>query len=62
MYNVTLGGIDWSQPLNHKTEEELVLNWDDDVAENNDSDSPPLSMKLDGKNTDDGKLMEKDGK
>ena len=49
--------------MTHQTEEELVLNWDDD-DEHEDTDSPPLSMKLDKKEvTDDLKETqpEKDG-
>ncbi|XP_024225203.1 dmX-like protein 2 isoform X2 [Bombus impatiens] len=50
------GIVDWSRPVTHQTEEELVLNWDDDddVAEHEDADSPPLSMKLDKKEITDG--------
>ncbi|KAK9294166.1 hypothetical protein QLX08_011144 [Tetragonisca angustula] len=44
--------IDWSQPMTHQTEEELVLNWEDD-DEHEDTDSPPLSMKLDKKEVTD---------
>ncbi|KAL7295893.1 hypothetical protein TKK_0010937 [Trichogramma kaykai] len=39
--------FDWSQP-EVKKEDELQLNWDDD-AENDDDESPPMSMKLDKK-------------
>nr|XP_034195929.1 dmX-like protein 2 isoform X5 [Osmia lignaria] len=45
--------LDWSEPVTKQTEDELVLNWEDDEAEQGDSDSPPLSMKLDKKETDD---------
>ncbi|XP_046141550.1 dmX-like protein 2 isoform X4 [Osmia bicornis bicornis] len=45
--------LDWSEPVTKQTEDELVLNWDDEEAEQGDSDSPPLSMKLDKKETDD---------
>lgn len=60
-----LGIVDWSRPVTHQAEEELVLNWDDDddVAEHEDADSPPLSMKLDKKEITDGsKETEKSGK
>lgn len=41
--------------MTRQTEDELVLNWDDnDEIENDDGDSPPLSMKLDKKETIDG--------
>ncbi|XP_034195928.2 rabconnectin-3 alpha isoform X4 [Osmia lignaria lignaria] len=45
--------LDWSEPVTKQTEDELVLNWEDDEVEQGDSDSPPLSMKLDKKETDD---------
>ncbi|XP_033329143.2 rabconnectin-3 alpha isoform X7 [Megalopta genalis] len=56
------GLFDWSQPVSGKTEDELVLNWDDDVTEANDVDSPPLSMKLDGIETDESKVRENEEK
>lgn len=40
--------------MTRQTEDELVLNWDDNEIENDDGDSPPLSMKLDKKETIDG--------
>ncbi|XP_053977802.1 dmX-like protein 2 isoform X7 [Hylaeus volcanicus] len=53
------GIVDWSEPASRKSDEELVLNWDDDAVENDDNDSPPMSMKLDRK---DSKSSEKDEK
>ncbi|XP_076387678.1 rabconnectin-3 alpha isoform X3 [Megachile rotundata] len=45
--------VDWSQPVTRQTEDELVLNWDDDdnAADHDDADSPPMSMKLDKKSS-----------
>ncbi|KAJ8668951.1 hypothetical protein QAD02_000210 [Eretmocerus hayati] len=41
--------FDWSQPV-VKQEDELVLNWDDGPADDdNDDESPPMSMSLDKK-------------
>lgn len=39
------GSFDWSQPVIGDTKDELVLNWDNEVEE--EEDSPPMSMKLD---------------
>lgn len=41
--------------------EELVLNWDDDNADNEDGDSPPLSMKLDGNQNGNVSKLDKEG-
>lgn len=43
----TVSALDWSQPVEKKSDD-LVLNWDDDPADN-DEESPPMSMKLDQK-------------
>ncbi|XP_015601429.1 dmX-like protein 2 isoform X2 [Cephus cinctus] len=42
-------GMDWSEPVKSRTDDELVLKWDDDddPVDNEDADSPPMSMKLD---------------
>ncbi|XP_026671187.1 dmX-like protein 2 isoform X4 [Ceratina calcarata] len=48
--NDTVETMDWSEPVTKQTDDELVLNWDDD-AENEDGDSSPLTMKLDKKET-----------
>ncbi|XP_043498193.1 dmX-like protein 2 isoform X6 [Polistes fuscatus] len=45
------GTTDWSQPIMRENEE-LVLNWDDDNADNENDDSPPLSMKVGGNQND----------
>lgn len=62
-----LGTIDWSEPVSARSDEQLVLNWEDDDAVedgDDDTDSPPLSMKLDKKETkgNDTKSLEKEGK
>lgn len=44
--------LDWSQSSKHIEEDNLELNWDDDVGEGDDADSPPMSMKLDEKKED----------
>lgn len=44
--------FDWSQSSKHIEEDKLELNWDDDVDEGDDTDSPPMSMKLDKKRED----------
>lgn len=41
--------------------EELVLNWDDDNADNEDGDSPPLSMKMDGNQNGTVNKLDKEG-
>lgn len=46
IFTESASSFDWSQPV-VKKEDELVLNWDDDA--DNDDESPPMSMKLDKK-------------
>jgi len=42
--------LDWSQSTRRIEEDKLELNWDDDDAgEDEDADSPPMTMKLDDK-------------
>ncbi|XP_020293117.1 dmX-like protein 2 isoform X3 [Pseudomyrmex gracilis] len=41
--------FDWSQSGRRMDEDKLELNWDDDAGEDEDADSPPMSMKLDKK-------------
>lgn len=43
----------WSQGTRRMEEDKLELNWDDDVGESEDADSPPMSMKLDKKEEED---------
>lgn len=38
-----------------------MLEWDDDAIENDNTESPPLSMKLDRKESNDAKSSEKEG-
>ncbi|XP_066592575.1 dmX-like protein 2 [Prorops nasuta] len=50
----SLQSMDWSTPASEwgkKKDDELVLNWDDDPVNNEDADldSPPLTMKMDRK-------------
>ncbi|XP_012281901.1 dmX-like protein 2 isoform X2 [Orussus abietinus] len=51
---------DWSQPVTRQTDDELDLKWDDEHAENDDDESPPMSMKLDKKEAVNGEIVEKD--
>lgn len=53
------GATDWSEPVTKKDNDELVLNWDDGPAEDDDLESPPMTMKLDRKDSD--KSEEKNG-
>ncbi|XP_014484134.1 PREDICTED: dmX-like protein 2 [Dinoponera quadriceps] len=48
--------FDWSQSGRRMEEDKLELNWDDDPADGDDADSPPMSMKLDKKEDDTHKL------
>ena len=51
---------DWSEPVSTKKDDELVLNWDDGPAEDDDLESPPMTMKLDRKESE--AKSDKDGK
>ncbi|XP_019697978.1 dmX-like protein 2 isoform X2 [Harpegnathos saltator] len=44
--------FDWSQNSRRIEEDKLELNWDDDPVDDDDADSPPMSMKLDRKEED----------
>lgn len=51
--------FDWSQPV-VAASEELTLKWDDEPEEN-DVESPPMSMKLDAKRKESNDKGDKDG-
>ncbi|KAG5343356.1 DMXL2 protein, partial [Acromyrmex heyeri] len=55
--------FDWSQNSKRMEEDKLELNWDDDeTGEGEDTDSPPMSMKLDKKEQDNVHKSENDNK
>ncbi|XP_011258516.2 dmX-like protein 2 isoform X2 [Camponotus floridanus] len=52
--------FDWSQSTKRIEEDKLELNWDDDAGEDEDADSPPMTMKLDKKEPDNAYNLEID--